>query len=166
MSLRLLDPVKDLELFREAYSWRSRPKKHAQPDRLPFEDFAAENPFHIVIGVFDEDEFVAAFLLWEYEAGQYEAHFTSRRHVDRTTLITAGHEIIRLFFENGARVITAWIIDRNSALRRFVADLGFEEILTQEISCETDTDCPRLPADAHPARVFVQYAITGGSSSV
>lgn len=159
MYLRLLEPASDIELFREAYRWRS-PKKHTQPDRMSFEEFSGDNPSHIVIGVFDE-EFVAAFLLWEYEPGTYDAHFTSRRNVPRETLTHAGKEIIRLFFENGAKRITALIIKRNVALRRYVEDLGFKVTGQKSFYCTSVSDCPSIPFDAHLARVFLQYGIKG-----
>lgn len=159
--LRLLEPASDLELFREAYSWRERPKKHAQPDRMPFEEFASDNPLHLTFGVFEE-ELVATFLLWEYEPGFYDAHFTSRRGVPRGTLTQAGREIARLVLGNGAKGITAWVIERNTALRRYVEDLGFEKIQSKKFcGCDSVSDCSSIPTDAHPARVFLQYGIKG-----
>jgi hypothetical protein len=50
--LRPLDPTTEQELFQLAYSWRSKPRRHAQPDRLPFDSFAASEPTQIVMGLF------------------------------------------------------------------------------------------------------------------
>lgn len=158
--LRLLEPVRDRELFREAYSWREKPKKHAQPDRMSFEEFSSENPLHTVIGAFDEEQLMAVFLLWEYEPGIYDAHFTARRNVPRVPLIQAGREISRLILGSGGKQITAWIVEKNGALRRYIEELGFIPIQRKTFCCcDSDTPCSSIPSEAHPARVFLQYGI-------
>ena len=159
--LQLLQPASDQELFREAYSWRSKRKKHTDAERMSFEEFASDNPHHVVIGVFEGERLAAVFLLWEYEPGFYDAHFTSRRHVSRETLTQAGREIARLVLGSGAKGITAWIVERNTALRRYIEDLGFEKIQNKTFRCTSVSDCSSIPTAAHPARVFVQYGIKG-----
>lgn len=129
--LRLLDPERDLELFREAYSWRPSPKKHVQTNRVSFEGFASSDPHQIVIGVFTH-EFVAAFVFYEYDPKRYECHFTSRRYTSHQVLLEAGHEIIQSFFENGTEELTAWIIEKNRPLRAFVESLGFSLVETKD----------------------------------
>ena len=164
MRLQLLDPKTDLELYRLSYSWR-QPKKHIQPDRMPFEVFAEDSPLHITFGLFD-DELLAVYFLHEVDFGVFEAHFTSRRNVSRIPLLKAAQEIIRMMLENGARQINAWILERNVALCRFVEDLGMVYQESQIYPCASESNCPKIP-DGHPApRVFLKYVIEGGEPSV
>jgi hypothetical protein len=156
LELKLLDPLTDLDLFREAYNWRTRPKKHVQPDRMPFEVFSSADPSHIAVGAFN-GEFLAVFFFHEFEPGCFEAHFTSKRGVSRETLLTAARETMSCFFENGARELTAWIVERNRPLRSFVESLGFAQ---QEgvsfFPCAQDNTTLNSVGDE---RNFVKYAI-------
>lgn len=131
LTLQLLDPLADLELFREAYRWR-KTKKHAQPDRAPFETFASNDPRQIVVGVFN-GSFVAAFLLYEWqEGGYFECHFTSKRGTPRETLIEGGRMIRDAFLQNGAVELCAWVTKRNSALKNYLAALNFSPVEEKE----------------------------------
>lgn len=142
VELRVLDPTADIELFREAYSWRS-PKKHLQPDRMPFEEFSKDDPSHIAVGVYDE-HLVAVYFFQEYEAGRFESHFTSRKFVSRQILLEAAHLIITCFFSNGASQFIAWIVEQNRPLRSFVESLGFSASESREF-------------DGKP---FIRYSLT------
>lgn len=155
IELKLLDPSSDLELFHEAYNWRPKPKKHAQPDRIPFDKFIADDPLQTVIGVFD-GQFIAAFLLNEYEQGRFEAHFSSKRGTPKETLIKGGEMIRDAFFENGAKELCAWITVRNTALKSYLEALGFEAGETKafpKLNLETSDSL-------FPMKEFVKYAIT------
>ena len=157
MRLELLDPSTDLELYRQAYNWRS-PKKRIQPDRMPFEVFAEDNPLHLTFGLFD-DELLAVYFLHEVEPGVYESHFTSRKKVSRGPLLAAAREVIKMMLENGATQINAWILEKNAPLRAFVEELGFLIQGAEEYPCVAESECPTLP-DGHPAqRVFLKYVI-------
>src|SRR6185369_8959427 len=123
LKLELLNPETDLALFQEAYSWRS-PKKHAQPDRAPFESFISPSPRQIVAGLFN-GQFLAAYVLYEFDPKCYEAHFTSRRNVPRETLLAGARMVIDAFFQNGAEQIIGWVVVRNRAMGKFLEDLGF-----------------------------------------
>src|ERR1043165_1494360 len=106
-SLRLLDPVEDLDLFREAYSWRPKPKSHAQPDRMPFEEFAADRDDQITIGLFN-GRLAAVYFLHETEPGNFQAHFTSSRGIPRDVLLSGAARVAEDFFAAGAKEIHAW----------------------------------------------------------
>lgn len=165
LELRLLDPETDLELFHEAYNWRPERKKHLQPDRMPFEVFASQNPGHIAVGAFT-DSFLAVFFFHEYEQGCFEAHFTSRRGVDRGVLLTAAKLTMAKFLENGARELTAWIVERNRPLRSFVESIGFTEVarysaLDPQNSACVKTDTSLDSQSDTPERVYVKYAVKG-----
>ena len=124
LELRLLDPTTDLDLFREAYNWRPRAKKHAQPDRGTFESFVSDDPRQIVVGV-SNGQLLAVFLLCEWKEKHFEAHFTSRRGTPREILIEGGQMIRDAFFENGAQELCAWVTKRNTALKGYLEALGF-----------------------------------------
>lgn len=142
IELKLLDPAIDLPLFEEAYNWR-KTKKHVQPDRAPFETFVAGDPRQIVVGVFN-GQFLAAFLLYEWKEGYFEAHFTSRRGTPRESLIEGGKMIRDAFLHNGAQELCAWVTRRNTALKRYLEALGFSPAEEKEIN----------------HRLFIRYQIT------
>lgn len=159
LELKLLDPLTDIELFREAYNWRPKSKKHVQPDRMPFEVFSAPDPSHIAVGAFN-GEFLAVFFFHEFEAGKFEAHFTSKRGVSREDLLAAARQTMNYFLENGARELTAWIVERNRPLRAFVEDLGFTEQEHRVIPTELST-CAQEKGSLNSVSVernFVKYA--------
>lgn len=163
LELRLLDPTTDIELFREAYEWRN-PKKHAQPDRAPFEAFIATDPKQIVVGVFN-GHFCAAFLLYEYKPGHFEAHFTSKRGAPRESLIEGGKLIRDAFLQNGAQELCAWIIERNTALMGYLDALGFRAAESKRFAGQNDTGGGTLPSNASTeARTFVKYVCQKGDS--
>lgn len=124
LTLRALDPDQDLELFKLAYSWRAKPKRHTQPDRMDFSDFAAPDPSQIVMGLF-KGELVAVYLFREWEQGKYEAHFTSKRGTPRTHVLAGARRILTWFMDNGAVEVSCFVRPRNRAVRRFVTELGF-----------------------------------------
>lgn len=124
LELRLLDPIEDIELFREAYNWRPHPKRHAQTNRAPFESFISDDPRQMVIGLFN-DQFIAAFVLYEFDPQRYECHFTSRRGSSKETLIEGGKQIRDACLQNGAKELCAWVTKRNLALKAYLESLGF-----------------------------------------
>ena len=159
LELRLLDPLTDVELFREAYNWRPKSKKHVQPDRMPFEVFSAPDPSHIAVGAFN-GEFLAVFFFHEFEPGCFESHFSSKRGTPREVLLTAAREVMNCFLENGARELTAWITERNAPLRTFVEALGFTEQDRRLKVSACAQDGITLNSECSE-RNFVQYAIKG-----
>lgn len=124
LELRLLDPQTDIDLYREAYDWR-RSKTHVQPDRMPFETFAANDPNQIAIGLFN-GQFLALYFLHETEPKKFQCHFTSRRNVSKEVLLTGAKEVVRNFLENGATELEAWVTVRNKPLKSFLVALGFQ----------------------------------------
>lgn len=155
--LRLLDPASDLPLFEEAYEWRSRLKKHAQPDRMSFETFT--DPAALAIGLFN-GEFCAVYWLWETEPKCFEAHFTSKRGTPRSLLLTGAGEVIENILAHSGTEIHAWVTTRNGALRHFLKDLQFVAQEESQITCQPVSGCPTLPTDAHlEHRSFVKYVL-------
>lgn len=155
--LRLLDPLEDADLFRLAYSWRERPKRHIQPDRMPFEEFAANRDDQIAVGLFN-GELRAVYFLHETEPGVYQAHFTSERGLCRKVLLTGAECVIDDFFRAGATQIHAWVTERNTPLRVFLSQLGFIETSTQTFPCQNDTDRSSMPLTRNQ-RLFVKYVL-------
>lgn len=156
-SLRLLDPVDDADLFREAYSWRPKPKAHAQPDRMPFEEFAADHDDQITVGLFN-GELRAVYFLHETEPGNFQAHFTSQRNVSRDALLAGAAQVARDFFAAGAKEIHAWVTKRNTALRLFLTTLGFKCVGETQFCCAETEFRSTMPSDRNQ-RSFVKYSL-------
>jgi hypothetical protein len=127
LTLRPLDPIDDLELYREAYDWRQTPKRHTSAPQLPFESFIDNDPTHLTIGLFN-GELLAVYFLREWEPTKYEAHFTSKKNVPRETLLLGAKAILNLMLDNGATEVDALILPTNKPLRQFVTDLGMEYV--------------------------------------
>lgn len=155
-SLRLLEPVEDIELFHLAYSWRARPRSHVQPDRMPFEEFAAVRDDQIAVGLFN-GELRAVYFLHETEPGNYQAHFTSERGLSREALLAGATQVASDFFEAGATQIHAWVTERNGPLRSFLEALGFIATGTQTFPCQNDTDGSTMPSVRYQR--FVKYVL-------
>lgn len=123
MFLRALDPTTELKLFQEAFSWRPRTKRHLQLNRMSFEDFSADVPNQVVIGMFHE-QLVAVYMFIETFPHIYEAHFTSRKDASHADVFAGARTMVDWFHSQGA-VVTAEIVERNRPLRAFVEALGF-----------------------------------------
>lgn len=156
-SLRLLDPVEDADLFREAYSWRPRSKVHVQPDRMPFEEFSAVRDDQITIGLFN-GHLAAVYFLHETEPGNFQAHFTSQRGVPRDVLLMGAARVAQDFFAAGANEIHAWVTERNTALTHFLTQLGFECVERTQLSCIRAELSSTMPPDRNQ-RVFEKYSL-------
>lgn len=156
-ALRLLEPREDADLFRLAYSWRERPKPHVQPDRMPFEEFAADRDDQIAIGLFNGG-LRAVYFLHETEPAVYQAHFTSERVVSRETLLAGAAQVASDFFDAGATQIHAWVTERNGPLRSFLEALGFQCVATAQFSTgQDDTDRSTMPSVRYQR--FVKYVL-------
>lgn len=161
LDLRVLDPHTDISLFEESYNWRPTPKRHVGTNRASFETYIADDPRQIVIGVFN-GQFIAAFLFYEFEPQKYDAHFTSRKGMARGTLLKGAQEVIDALFTNGAKEITAWIVSRNTPLRRFVEDLKFVAVESKRFACQNDTGSDTLSGESEPpTRSYVKYVLQG-----
>ncbi len=161
-SLSLLDPQTDHDLYVEAYSWRGQ-KRHAQPDRMPLEVFASDDPSHLTIGLFN-GELCAVYFLHETEPSIYQAHFTSRRGLSKEILLAGAAEVAKVIFTYGGTEIHGWVTERNEPLRSFLEDLGFKCVTALQQSCgQDDTDGTTLPPDERNprSRVFVKYVLKG-----
>ena len=156
-SLRLLDPVEDAGLFREAYSWRPKPKAHAQPDRMPFEEFSAVRDDQITIGLLN-GQLAAVYFLHETGPGNFQAHFTARRDVPRDTLLAGAAQVAKDFFAAGANEIHAWVTERNTALKHFLTHLGFECVERTQLSCARTEFRSTMSPDRNQ-RVFEKYSL-------
>lgn len=157
--LRLLDLAEDAPLFHQAYEWRNKPKSHAQPDRMSFEDFIA--PDGITIGLFN-GELQAVYFLHETEPGNFQCHFTSQRQVAREALLAAARQVAEDFFAAGAVELHAWVTPRNRPLRSFLESIGFTCVEMKHFTCTGPTTGATLPASgATSARCFVKYVLRG-----
>lgn len=122
---------------------------------MAFETFAADDDRQIVIGVFN-GEFIAAFLLYEIEPQVYDCHFTSKRGTNRKVLLEGGCMVRDAFFGNGAKELTARIVERNAPLRHYLEALGFTRVIpTQNSTCvQADGSLNSVSVE----RNFVKYA--------
>lgn len=160
LQLRPLDPTTERELFELAYNWRNRPKRHTQPDRMPFEMFAADDPKQVVMGLFN-GELQAVYVFCEGERGHFDCHFTSSRNAPREWVIAGAQRMVDWFKEHGVIELTAYIVARNRPLRAFVELLGFTQVKdVSESPCQSDTPCSTIPPTA-TSRSFVKYVIRG-----
>jgi hypothetical protein len=155
LALRALDPKIDIDLFREAYHWRKQKTSKLRPDRMSFEDFAADDPSQIVMGLF-KGPLCAIYLFREGTRGTFDAHFTSRRDVPREYVVAGGRWMVRWFMENGAQEISAFVIQQNGPLCRFVEDVGFIADGVSVFPCNPAGHSDTLPLQT---KELVHYAI-------
>lgn len=125
LELRHLDAVRDIELFREAYNWRTLRSRRASGEQMPLEEFVADNPTQAVMGLFN-GEFLAAYMVREYAPQHYDMHFTAKRQVPREYLVVGGMQLTNWLIKNGAVEVSAYIVARNTALRKFLEDCGYK----------------------------------------
>lgn len=126
LKIRALDPLTEIELFREAYSWRPKGKKYLQPHPMDFEDFAANDPNQIVMGLFN-GKLCAVFMFREFQPGWLETHFTTRRDAQKDNVLLGALTLADWCVERRFG-LTANIVERNTPLRRFVEAIGFQEV--------------------------------------
>ncbi len=156
--LRLLDPVSDLDLYHEAFSWR-QPKRHLSLPRIDWDDFTANNPTNLTIGLFN-GELQALYFFQEYYPRHFEAHFTTRKGVPRETVLQGGKEVLDLILSNGGEQVDALILPVNRPLRRFVTQLGFTQVGHCEFSTCEDLlkGSSILTRNQRREQMFVRYA--------
>lgn len=118
--MRGLDPAQDIELFREAYNWRSGPR-----ERISFESFTGGSN-QAILGLFN-GEFIAVYMIKEYAQGCFDLHFTSKRKTPREYLVAGGINITSWLITEGARDVSAVIMERHCSLRRFLEDCGYSK---------------------------------------
>lgn len=155
-TLRLLNPLEDGDLYREAYYWRERPKKHVQPDRMGLDEFASDDPRHLTIGLFN-GRLLAVYFLHETEPGNFQAHFTSRRNVSYFTLLEGARKVTRAILQNGGSQIHAWITPRNKPLRRFLEALKFHPVETMSFQKNKGSESATV-------QEFVKYVLMGNDT--
>ena len=123
VELRSLDPEADYDLFREAHNWR-RPSR-VSADQVSFDEFIRPDPAKAVLGLFNGD-FLAVYLIREWMPQHYDMHFTAKRSAPRDYLVAGGIQITNWLIKNGAVEVSAFIIARNRALKRFLEDCGYK----------------------------------------
>lgn len=126
LELRILNPETELDLFQEAFAWRSAPKKHLRINRMSFEQFSGSYDNQVVFGLFN-DQLWAVYMFIETAPKVVESHFTSRRDAP-TEDVFAGAKTLLKWFEAEGSQVTACIVERNRPLRRFAEALGFEPV--------------------------------------
>ncbi len=158
--LRALDPQSDIELFHEAYNWRSH-KPKLYPDKMSFEDFASTDPNQIVMGLFN-GSLCAVYVINQTTNGTretYDTHFTSRRGVPKRHVLVGAQWLLRWLLESGAFEVTAFVSERNTPLCRFVEAIGYERVGLIHFPCRDGPDSDTLPAQT---KEFVKYAARSG----
>ena len=130
MILRALNPQTEQDLFRLAYNFR---KKRPRKNPMPFEQFAADYPNQVALGLFDP-ELIAVYFFHEIDEQLYQAHWTSRRDADKDAVLTGAKQLVEWFQRNGLQM-AAFIHKRNIPLQRFVLAAGLKRN-----TCKSDTD--------------------------
>ena len=154
VSLRLLEPETDLDLYREAFNWRTH-KQHTSAPSMAFETFSSTDPTHLTFGLFNE-ELIAVYFLREWKPAHYEAHMTSRKNAPRETLLEGARAVLNLLLTNGAEEVGALILPSNRPLRRFVTQLGMARIATMKfLHCADISDGGTI--QPRNLRTFVKY---------
>ena len=151
--LRALDPKTERDLYREAYQWRLKPSKVRRKQVIPFEEFAADDPTQITLGLFN-GELVAVYFFHQIGESEWQAHFTSRRDADKWAVLRAAQELVDWFKANNLQM-TAYILARNTPLCHFVEAAGLTRVSERQNKVlQSDTDGVSLP----PANeTFVEY---------
>jgi len=131
MNIRRLDPVKDEELLKEAYSWdRTRPQWYLDMDAVygpdDFSSYirAAKGEQRIDIGMF-ADELVTVFVLSERSPQRFEVHIMAKRGINNQMIAEAACQIQEQLFQRGAKSISGWIASRNRPLLELARMVGF-----------------------------------------
>ncbi len=156
LRLQLLDPLADLDLYREAYNFRE-PKKHLSAPRIDFETFTDTNPAHLTVGLFN-GELQAVYFFVEVTPRHFDAHFTSRKGVAREVVLEGGRQVLDLILTHGGEEVSALIRPVNRPLRQFVTQLGMVEVEHVSFSaCATETHESSIAGGATSA-MFIKYA--------
>lgn len=147
--LRALNPQTEQHLFRDSYLWRNKPKKN----RLPFDEFAKDDPSQIALGLFN-GELQAVYFFHEIAPNQLQAHFTSSRKADRCLVLAGAITLVKWFEQNDLQMV-AYIRKRNRPLRRFVEDAGLACLIdTNNSYCQNDTEGGTVSATT---QLWVEY---------
>ncbi len=154
LKLRLLDPVADIELFRESWLWRT-PKRHISAEQMSFETFAANDPTHLTVGWFNS-ELLAVYFFQEWQPKCFEGHFSSKKGTSREILLRGAREILNLMLTNGADEVSALIRPENKPLRQFVTDLGMKYVGRELFTCVNDMNNVIL-TQRNQRKVYVKY---------
>ncbi len=155
--LRPIDPVTEQELFKTAYSWRSKTRKrHIQPDRLAFDDFASTDPTQIVMGLFN-GELQAVYMFREWSPNYLEGHFTSSRNAPRKNVLVGARHVLEWLLANGAEEVSAFVRPRNTPIRRFVEEIGFKRHSYVIFTCLSDLEAGTMQT------TFIKYVCSKGN---
>jgi hypothetical protein len=138
LSIRALDPIKDQDLFAEAYSWRTVKRlARSQEGVIDFAGFSHPEPNEVAMGLFN-GRLQAVFLIQDHGRGSFETHFTCKPGTSRETLSVGALTIKNWLFEKGgAREVYGWLRERhaypNHPVRKFVESIGmFEDLHCQK----------------------------------
>jgi hypothetical protein len=146
LTLRALDPVDDLQHYRDAYEWRGHKKpSRARPDMISFEDFNARDPSQIVMGLFN-GQLCAVYLIIEIAPGIFDTHFTSKRGVSRNYVLAGARFLLSWLLENGAIEVLAFVSPYNKPLCQFVEAIGYEPTEVIHLPCNETAQSDTLPS--------------------
>lgn len=139
--LRALDPEKDLDLFREAYDWRtSRRYETEASGTIPFEEFASYKPTEVSMGLFN-GELIAVYLIQQRGPHLFQVHFASRRKTARDDALSGALTLRDWLLRDGDAEIFGWILEAwtgaNHPIHRFAIACGFHP--TGDIFQDSDT---------------------------
>lgn len=129
--IRLLNIDNDLELFREAWSWRYAAPKWFQEAldifKETFEEYLEAIPNELHYGVFIEGEISAIVRLVEIGPRVFNTHLYAKRKTDFGMLLEACQAIRDHLFAQGAIAYIGWIPSNNRSIARLYENLGLRE---------------------------------------
>lgn len=133
MEIRRLDPVKDADLYRQAYRWtleaprwlRDCAKVFEAPDEDSYIAEAA-TPGRVDIGIF-VPEFTGMISLVIRGVDVYEAYIAAKRHSPLELLSHAVLDIYNTMVGYGMQQTFVWIAARNRAILQLCEGVGFEQ---------------------------------------
>lgn len=101
---------------------------------MKFEDFAADDPSQIVLGLFNGN-LQAVYLFRQIGPKTFEAHFTSSRKAKREDVLAGARTLVQWFAEQGL-VIVGYVNAGNGPLRHFLEEAGLtlETATSQTVS--------------------------------
>jgi len=92
---------------------------------MTFEEFSADDPSQIVIGLFN-GELQAAYMFHQTAPTTYQAHFTSDRQANREMVLAGARLLVGWFIKNGL-MLEAFVHRRNRPLCQFAESVGLTQ---------------------------------------
>lgn len=128
--IRLLDAQKDIELHREAWSWREGSpawfRESLDIFKETFEEYIENIPNELHYGIFD-GELIAIVRLIETEPYIMNIHLSAKRNTDLNVLVESGKAIRDHLINSNVKGFFGWLPKMNRSVRSLYFALGFTD---------------------------------------